>query len=145
MDFAVSYRSARPLEQIEIDAIIRAVNAANLGRSWVRCEPVFLFPELDGHLAGSSKPHARSDSTDSTDSGVEPAHVLPGGTVRDMFGILCELSKAHGVDWEIRHDYENDPIGMIQGGVADEEIVEEIEALAELGDALKELEDEDQA
>ncbi len=140
MGFAVSYRSARPVSQSDVDAIIREASAANLGRTWLSCEPVFLFPESDGHLAGSSKPNFIPDPGDVASAATEQ---MPDGTLRDLVAILCKLSLDHGIDWEIRHDYEPDPIGAIKDGVADEEMLEEIEALAQLGDALSDLSDED--
>ena len=140
MGFAVSYRSARPVNQSEIDVIIREAIAANLGRTWLNCEPVFLFPESDGHLAGSSKPNFIPDPGDAASAA---SAALPDGTLRDIVATLCKLSLDHGIDWEIRHDYEPDPIGAIRDGVADEEMLEEIEALADLGDALSDLSDED--
>jgi len=140
MAFAVRYRSARPFSPAEASTIVWAALAANQGRTWLSCEPVFLSVERSGHISGFSKPNFTPDPDDAASAASEG---LPDGTFRDLVDILCKLSIEHGVEWEMSHDYEPDPIGFIRGGVADEQMLEEIEALADLGDVLSDLEDEE--
>jgi hypothetical protein len=139
MGFAVSYRSSRPVSTEDGRTIVRAALVANQGRSWLSCEPVFLSIEPSGHISGSSKPNFLPDPRDAASAVTQ---VLPDGTLRDVVGILCKLSVDHDVEWEISHDYETGVIGFIRGGMADEQMLEEIEALADLGDVLSDLGDD---
>ena len=88
---------------------------ANRGRSWLSSEPVHFFAGLeDGKLAGASKPNfipSSDDAKSATSSG------LPDGTPRDVVEILSRLSREHGVDWEVSHDF--GAAGFIRAGVPD--------------------------
>ena len=53
-----------------------------------------------------------------------------------MLDVLCRLSRDHGVDWEIGHDFSDGPIGHIRSGVCDAIVLSQIEALADLKDIL---------
>ncbi|WP_165246186.1 hypothetical protein [Paludisphaera soli] len=133
MGFAVSYRTTRPLAPAEADAIFKAADAANQGRSWLGCEPVSLFvDEDDGHLSGGSRLNLDAHWDHEAD---EP---LPEGTLRDVIDILCRLGREYGVDWTLGHDHEPD-VGCIRAGVCDERALAQIEALAELSESLGEL------
>lgn len=135
MGFTVYYRSTRPVVPAEADAIRRAADAANEGRTWLGCEPVSFFPGDDGHLLGGSKPNFQPHPDDAAAAASEG---LPDGTTRDMLDILCCLSRDHSVDWALGHDH--DPaIGFIRAGVCDENALAQIEAFADLGDILGEL------
>jgi hypothetical protein len=57
---------------------------------------------------------------------------LPDGTTRDLLDILCQLSREHRIDWEISDDCSGGPIGYIRKGIADEPIVVQMEAFADL-------------
>jgi hypothetical protein len=136
MGFTVYYRSTRPVGSPVADTIRQAAQTANAGRTWLGCEPVHFFPGDDGgHLRGGSKPNFQPHPEDAASAAREG---LPDGTPRDMLDVLCQLSREYGVDWELSHDY--DPaIGFIRGGVCDEGAMAQIEAFADLGDALGEL------
>jgi hypothetical protein len=137
MGFEVYFRSTQPVDKPVTDAIIDAADAANEGRTWLSCEPVYIFNREDGHLEGGSKPNFRPHPDDAASAASEG---LPDGTVRDMLDILCQLSRDHGVDWEISHDHSDGPIGYIEGGVCDDEVLAQIEAFADLsGFFLEEL------
>jgi len=102
----------------------------NEGRTWLSCEPVhFHFQPMEGRLAGFCKPNFSPHPEDVASAKAEG---LPDGTVHDMIDVLCELSRAHGVDWEFSHDYDPGPIGFIRKGVADGKLLEQIEGLAGL-------------
>jgi hypothetical protein len=139
MGFSVSYRSTEPVAKPVQDAIHQAADAANEGRTWLSCEPVLFFRSEDGYLEGSSKPNFMPHPDDVASAASED---LPDGTTRDMLDILCRLSRDHAVDWEIRHDHSEGPVGYIQGGVCDDEVLAQIEAFADLGDILADLTDD---
>jgi hypothetical protein len=140
MGFAVRYRSARPVSPAEASTIARAAQDAIQGRTWLSCEPLHLSVEKSGHLSGFSKPNFLPHPDDVASAASEG---LLDGTLRDLVAILCRLSIDHGVEWEISQDEAPGPIGFIRDGVADEEMLEEIEALADLGDVLSDREDEE--
>jgi hypothetical protein len=139
MGFTVSYRSTQPVAKTVQDAIRQAAHAANKGRTWLSCEPVCFFRSEDGYLEGGSKPNLMPHPDDVASAAQEG---LPDGTARDMLDILCRLSSDHGVDWEIRHDHSEGPVGYIRGGVCDDEVLGQIEAFADLGDILANLTDD---
>jgi len=140
MGFTIYYRSTRPIDKPEADAIRQAARAASAGRTWLSCEPVHFFVgDDDEHLLGGSKPNFQPHPDDVASAA---GSCLPDGTARDMIDVLCRLSREHGVDWALSHDH--DPaIGDIRGGVCDEDALGQIEALAELSDIFGELGQDD--
>jgi hypothetical protein len=116
MGFAICYRSTRPVNPAKAAAIEEAASILCHGHTWLSCEPVDVQREEDGHLSGFSKPRL----------------MPPDGTTRDLLDILCQLSRKHGVDWEISHDYSGGPVGHIRKGIADGQIVGQMEALADI-------------
>jgi hypothetical protein len=145
MGFSISYRTTRPVSKPEADAIRHAANAACSGRTWLSCEPVHFWTTEDNRLEGSSKPNFMSHPDDAASAAEQG---LPDGTARDLLDVLCQLSRDHGIDWEISHDHSDGPIGYIRGGVSDGEVLARVEAFTDLGDILAEemgLEDEDLA
>jgi hypothetical protein len=56
--------------------------------------------------------------------------------------VLSRLSLDHGVDWEISHDASDGPIGYIRNGICDDEVLNQVGALADLGDIFSELDEE---
>ena len=137
MGFTIFYRSTRPLAKSELQALRTAESTASERRTWLSCEPLNFFPDDDGgHLIGGSKPNFTPHADDVAAAAREG---LPDGTARDLLEILCELSREHGVDWEISHDYSDGPIGFVRGGVCDGDVLTQIDAFADLGDALGEL------
>jgi hypothetical protein len=140
MGFTVYYRSTRPVSQAEAEAVEQSVDDLCRGRTWLGCEPVGLFPgQADGHLFGGSKPNFQPHPDDAA---AAARSGLPDGTTRDMLDILCQLSRDHGVDWEISHDYSDGPVGYVRDGVCDEAVLAQVEGFADLGDILAGLEAE---
>ena len=145
MGFAVYYRSTRSVAPTQAEAIERAADDLCRGRTWLECEPIrFYAGQPDGHLFGGSKPNFQPHPDDDVAAAREG---LPDGTMRDLLNVLCQLSREHGVDWEISHDHSGGPIGHIRTGVCDPEVLSQINALADLGNILAGeldgLEDED--
>lgn len=138
MGFSVYYRSTRPVTPAQADALARAAEALCHGRTWLGCEPVGFFPDQgDGHLSGASKPNFLPHPADAASAARSG---LPDGTTRDLLEVLCQLSRAHGIDWEVSHDYSDGPVGYIRGGVCDDDVAAQVEAFADLGDILGDLE-----
>mgnify|MGYP001029230339 CR=1 FL=1 len=135
MGFTVYYRSTRTVTPAESDAVRQAARAANAGRTWLGCEPVHFFPDHDGHLTGGSKPNFTPHPDDAASAARSG---LPDGTTRDLLDVLCQLGRAHGIDWALSHDHDPD-IGEIRGGVCDESVLAQIEAFVALGEVLGEL------
>jgi hypothetical protein len=138
MSISIYYTSTSALTPGQADILRAGASAANRGRSWLSSEPVHFFPSLqDGKLLGGSKPNFSphpDDAKSAASSG------LPDGTPRDLIEILCRLSREHGVDWELSHDFGT--LGFIRGGIPDPGLLDQVDAFAGLGDALGELDDE---
>lgn len=139
MSMSIYYTSTRSLPPEEADAVRGAATAANRGRSWLSSEPVHFFPALrDGKLAGGSKPNLGphpDDAKSAASSG------LTDGAPRHVVEILSQLSREHSVDWELSHDFGS--LGFIRAGVPDAGLIDQVDALAGLGDALGELDGEE--
>jgi hypothetical protein len=137
MGFSVYYRSTHPVSPAKAAAIERAAQALCQGRTWLGCEPVGFFAgQADGHLFGRSKPNFQPHPDDAASAARSG---LPDGTTRDLLDVLCRLSRKHRIDWEVSHDYSDGPVGYIRGGVCDDAVWAQIEALADLGDVLGDL------
>jgi hypothetical protein len=129
MGFTIYYRSTRPVSPAKAAAVEAAARVLRRGRTWLSCEPIHFFKDQDdGHLLGGSKPNPMPDPDDAAAA----REGLPDGTTRDLLHILCHLSREHGIDWEISHDYSGGPAGYIRKGIADGLIVNQLEALADL-------------
>jgi hypothetical protein len=144
MGFSIHYRSTQRVDPAKAQAVERAATELCRGRSWLKCEPVYLMPDEDGHLRGSSKPNFLPHPDDAA---AAAGSGLPDGTTRDMLEILCRLSREYGIDWEIGHDQSDGPIGYVRGGVSDEVVEAQVEAFADLvnilEDELDKFEEED--
>ena len=141
MGFSIYYRSTRPVSPEEAGAIERAADRANAGRTWLSCEPVHFFegePGDGGRLFGGSKPNFQPHPDDAASAAGQG---LPDGDVRDLFDVLCRLSRDHGIDWEISHDHEPGPVGYIRDGVCDPRLRGLPEALADMARLIAEFED----
>ena len=135
MGFTVYYRSTRPIAAPVAAALERSTDELSRGRTWLSCEPVHFFPESkDGHLLGGSKPNFQPHPDDVASAAREG---LPDGTTLDMLDVLCQLSRNHGIDWEISHDHSDGPVGYIRSGVCDKDVVSQVEAFADVGDILR--------
>jgi hypothetical protein len=143
MGFSVNYRSTRPVAAEVAVAIEKAGHELCRERTWLSCEPVnFVADPDDGRLFGGSKPNFMPHPDDAASAASQG---LPDGTTRDLLDVLCQLSRDHGVDWEISHDYSNGPIGHIRAGTCDDAVRAQVEALGDLGDILAgELDDLDE-
>jgi hypothetical protein len=102
----------------------------------------FFDDRQDGHLFGGSKPNFLPDPDDAAaaaDMQSPDGTTLPDGTTCDLVDILCKLSRDHGVDWELSHDESPGPIGFIRNGVAEERLLQQMEAFADLPSILDEM------
>lgn len=141
MGFSIYYRSTRPVSPALAGAVVRAALEMCRGRSWLGCEPVTFFPEMqDGHLMGGSKPNFLPHPRDHASAALSG---LPDGTTRDLLDILCRLSREHRIDWELSHDHSGGPVGYIRSGVCDDEVTDQMNALACLGEFLEGLTDDE--
>jgi hypothetical protein len=141
MGFSIYYRSTRPVSPEESAAIRGAADLAYQGRTWLSCEPVHFFeqePEDGGRLSGGSK----LNFSPYPDDAAAALEGLPDGDVRSLFEVLCQLSRDHGIDWEIGHDHEPGPVGYIRDGVCDPGLARRAQALADLADSIGEYERE---
>lgn len=139
MGFAVYYRTARPVSPDEAEAIRRAASVSNRSYTWLGCEPVHFFGDLDaGRLWGGSKPNFLPDPDDAASAVREG---LPDGDLHALVEVLAHLSREHDVDWDFRHDEVDWSIGSIRGGLADADLEAMIEGLAGLGEAIREWEE----
>ena len=129
MGFNVYYRSTEPVEPKRAAAIRAAAHDVNQARTWLCCEPVMFRDDQDddGRLAGDSKIVFGSDPDDVAAASEDG---LTDGSVQDLITALCELSRAHHVDWELSHDYDPGPIGFIRQGVADDGLMTVFDGLA---------------
>ncbi len=107
--------------------------------AWLNCEPVILRQQTDGFLSGGSQPVSINDRSD-----VAPAagDGLPDGTVMSMVDVLCELSRKHQVDWDIGHNHDPFAIGRICNGIAESDLLEQLETLDDISVPLEGLDDE---
>ncbi|WP_435016034.1 hypothetical protein TA3x_003593 [Tundrisphaera sp. TA3] len=130
MGFCINYRTARPVSRAEADAIVRDAHRAVEGRDWGRCEPVAFYRDSEDELSDAF--HLQGGSKVVFDPGDgEPAEPgLPAGTLLTNLDILSQLSRDHGVDWEVGHDAADEPVGLIRAGVCDAEVSRQLEALA---------------
>jgi hypothetical protein len=140
MGFTVYYRSVEPVDAEKRASMDAACNKLLRGRTWLSCEPVSFFSaDDDGHVMGGSKPNFMPHPDDVASAELEG---LPDGTIRDALNVLCQLSRDHGVDWEISHDESEFPIGRIQNGEADPEVVQQIEEINSVADIINEFGDD---
>ena len=138
MGFSVHYESTTPLSPETLLAVTSDAAQLTKGHTWLSCEPLLLEDRGDGRLSGGSKPTFVPDPRDVASAMNEG---LPDGSIKDVIAILCELSRRHGVDWEIVHDYADDgPTGHIRDGVADREVLEFIDGIAEFAALVGEFE-----
>lgn len=141
MGFSINYCSTQSVSPAVVAAINRAANEACQGRTWLSCEPPVGFStDDDGRLWGSSKPNFHPHPDDMASAACEG---LPDGTARDLLDVLCRLSREHGVDWEISHDYSDGPIGFIRAGVCDVDVQTQVEIFADVAEELGSLSDDE--
>lgn len=136
MGFTIYYRSTQRVNAARAKAIRAAAEAFTSGRTWLSCEPVGFFSNKGGHLSGGSKPNFQPDPEDAAAAAAEG---LPDGTVRDMVDVLCKLSADFDVDWELSHDHDPGPIGLIRSGVCEPRLREQLKTLGSLGGILREM------
>ncbi len=144
MGVCIYYRSCEPLHPAAAYDINQHVDRLLERYTWNSCEPVLLRHFPDGHLGGASKPNFDEDEFRFD----EEMGGLPDGNVMTLVEVLCELSRDHEVDWDIGDDYSPKPIGCIRNGVADLDLMEQLETLDLIGDLLESetiaLEEDDQ-
>jgi hypothetical protein len=137
LGFAVSYRSTKPVEPSKFTRVQSVISKSVRGRTWLSSEPAWVMHQDDGHLIGASKPNMQPDPDDAAAARSES---LPDGTIADVVQILCDISQAEGIDWELSHDHSSGPIGLIRNGIADPNVLTEIETIAEVCQVLGEAE-----
>ena len=133
MSFSIHYRSTETMHPAQAFEIKQHAESLVGRYSWLSCEPISLKQQPDGYLSGQSKPTFFPAEVES-----EAVHIdgMPDGTVLSLAEVLCVLSREHGVDWSIGHDYEPEPIGQISNGVAGEDLIEQLETFGSIGDLL---------
>jgi hypothetical protein len=142
MGFAIHYRSTESMHPAQAFEIKQYAERLIQRYLWASCEPVLLQQRSDGHLAGQSKPVFFPAEVN---GGTKDLDGLSDGTVMTVAEVLGVLSREYGVDWEIGHDYEPDPIGLICDGVVDDELMEQLETFGSIGDLLEDISDEEAA
>ena len=125
MGFSIRYCSTETMHPAQAYAIKQHAEQLVDGYLWHSCEPVVLDQQSDGYLTGQSKPNFYPAEIDSD--------------------VLCVLSRDHGVYWMIEHDFEEEPIGRIRDGVADDDLVEQLETVGSMGDLLDDLDETDES
>jgi len=133
MGFSIRYRSTESMHPVRAFEIKEHAESLNAGYAWFSCEPVTLQQRTDGVLYGASKPEYYPAELGSADQHIDG---VPDGTVLSLAEVLCELSRSHHVDWRIGHDLQVEAIGWIEDGVANEELIEELETIGAVGDLL---------
>jgi len=104
------------------------------------CEPVHFFEgesSDSGRLFGGSKMNFLPHPDDIKAAASEG---YPDGDARDLFDVLCLLSREYGIDWEIGHDHVPGPVGYIRDGVCDAGLIDRAQALVDLTDIIDEYE-----
>ncbi len=133
MGFSIRYCSTETMHPAQAYAIKQHCEQLIGGFLWHSCEPVVLQQQSDGYLTGHSKPNFYPAELDTDTARLDG---IPDGTVLTLAEVLCVLSRDHGVDWEIGHDYEPEPIGRISDGVANEDLMEQLATVGSMGDLL---------
>ncbi len=141
MGFSIQYRSTDTMHPARAYEIKQHAEQLIKQYTWLSCEPVLLEQNSDGVLAGNSKPNFFPAELDPESASLEG---LPDGTIVTLAEVLCVLSRDHGVNWEIGHDYEPEPIGWIQEGVADADLIDQLETFGSIGDLLDDLASEEE-
>jgi hypothetical protein len=125
MSFEVYYRSTRPVEPAEAEAIEESAGRL-CDRDWQGWEPVrFYGASANGSLFGGCKP----------DCGPHRARLAAGqqgpptAAHCPLLNVLSQLSREYGIDWEFSHDHSKGPIGYIRGGTPDKQLVAEIDSV----------------
>jgi hypothetical protein len=139
MGFSIHYRSTETMHPALAFEIKQHAERLIGQYAWLSCEPISLQQQSDGYLEGQSKPSFFPAEADAHEADLEG---LPDGTVLTLAEVLCSLSREHGIDWQLGHDYEPDWIGRICNGVADVELIEQLETFGSIGDLLDEALDE---
>lgn len=134
MGFCLYYRSSEPMHPALAFEIGEDVDRLVQQFDWCNCGPVKLKQETDGFLAGECGAWFRTD-----DDLENPFSSLPPAVLMTVIEVLCDLSANHDVDWVIGHDYEMGPVGRICDGIADADLIEEIETLDSIGDLIEDI------
>ena len=132
MGLSIHYRSIQPMHPAAAFEIKKQASELNDLYAWNGCEEVVLEQRTDGILAGSSVTSFVVDAEFlAADASLDSA-----GDIARLIDVLCELSRCHEVDWEIEHDYEPEVVGCIREGIADIELIEELETIQTIGEML---------
>ena len=143
MGFSIHYRSTRSVTPSEAEAIDQTAARLCDDPEWAGCEPVDFFECLDANLNGGPYPEGHLSGSSKLSFQAPEELALPGEetrivTIRDLIDTLCQVSRDHQVDWEIEHDYHIGPVGYIRSGLADDNLVAEIDRLSTEIEAIRE-------
>ncbi len=138
MGFRLYYRSIETMHPALAFEISADADRLMQQFQWRECGPVKLKQRPDGFLAGESGAwYSSGDVHEDSESG------LPQAVLMTIVDVLCRLSAAHNVDWMVGHDYEIGPVGRICDGIAESDLIEEIETLDGIGDLIDDIDLDD--
>lgn len=128
MGISLQFRTVEAVSPDVAEAIRVQLEEADPERPWLLCDPPHLdTPEGDGILEGWSKLNLHPNPADQV--AWDPAEVEPHD-LRALLDALCRVSGQYAVAWRLTID--GDPIGAISDGVCDDQLVDKMDALADL-------------
>lgn len=138
MSLSIRYRSLEPMHPKLAFQIKKRAAQLNTIYPWAGCESVQLQQGTDGILGGDSTTCFLADPD--LDVGINDA---AASDIAALVDVLCELSREFEVDWQLEHDYETDVVGYIRFGIADAEVLEELETICAIGEMIGEYDEEE--
>ena len=141
MGLSIRYRSVLPMHPARAFEIKKYAAELNEMYAWIGCDQVVVNQSTDGLLGGASTTSFIIDAEFVEE--MESSNEESAGDIATLIDVLCELSRAHDVDWEIEHDYEPDVIGCIRNGIADIQVLEELETIRTIGEMLGDFDDDE--
>lgn len=133
MGITIEYYTKTEVALEEVKAIVAATNEPN-DQPWLLCEPLKFFdmPGFENQLFGASKLNLMPDPDDKADA---DANYNPEkNDLEFLLDKLAELSQRFSVDWAIQ--IEGAPIGSIDNGRCDSEVLNAVEAMADVAGEL---------
>jgi len=126
MGLTVYYQSTEPVSEWIANPLKDLAKELCSSRSWASCEPVsFSANDDSGRVCGGSKMEFSAGLKEVGD-----------GPLLDLLHVLCELSKKFGLDWELMLEDDDQPLGVINKGIAEPQLLSVIESIAGLGEVL---------
>ncbi len=124
MSVSVYYRSIDPMHPAKAFEIRDEAAKLAARFNWQSCDAPQFRQEKDAHLVGDTTP-----CFDQYDEAVARS----SDDLHCVIEILRQLSSVHGVDWEVSHDYEPQGVGQIVSGDVQEQLIEEIDSVIQIG------------